>query len=69
MSAIGPGADIQLGAGTIAGAVVGGIVGLLALLGLGWFLIRRNRRQKEVAFDEKTVSHSIYQTVFLRAAK
>ena len=34
-------------AGAIAGGVVGGVVGLALILGLGWFLLRRRRRQNK----------------------
>lgn len=44
--------------GAIAGGVVGGVLGLAALIGLlAWFLLKR-RKSKQHAFDEKTVSHS-----------
>jgi LPXTG-motif cell wall-anchored protein len=42
--------------GAIAGGVVGGVLGLLAILALLWFFLIKRRKSKQHAFDEKTAS-------------
>lgn len=39
--------------GAIVGGVVGGVVGAALIAGLIWWLLRRQRRNRETAFDEK----------------
>lgn len=50
-------ADAAVDVGAIVGGVVGGVGGLIILAALLWFFCIRRRRDRDAAFDEKTVSH------------
>lgn len=50
--------ELILDIGAIVGGVIGGVAGLALLAALLWFFLIRPRRNKNVAFDEKTVSCS-----------